>query len=92
VKQNRKESVEVVKKKLRIGVEQERNLVKAIDLLSDKYYEQVPYPSMRGVETVLGFVARDNPQAKGADPKSFVDESLLREIDQSGFIKKLYQR
>jgi ABC-type nitrate/sulfonate/bicarbonate transport system substrate-binding protein len=92
VKQNRQESVEVVKKKLRIGVEQERNLVKAIDLLSDKYYEQVPYPSMRGVETVLGFVARDNPQAKGADPKSFVDESLLREIDQSGFIKKLYQR
>ena len=49
-------------------------------------------PYVRGVETVLGFVARDNPQAKGADPKSFVDESLLREIDQSGFIKKLYQR
>ena len=42
--------------------------------------------------TVLGFVEKDNPKAKGADPKSFVDESLLREIDASGFIKGLYQR
>jgi hypothetical protein len=92
VKQNKKESIDVVKKKLRIGAEQERNLERSIDLLSAKYYEQVPYPSLRGVETVLGFVERDNPKAKGADPKSFVDESLLRDIEQSGLIKKLYAR
>jgi len=61
-------------------------------LLSAKYYEQMPYPSLRGVETVIGFVERDNPKAKGADPKSFVDDSLLREIDTSGFVKGLYQR
>lgn len=92
VKHNKKESMEVVKKKLRIGAEQERNLERAIDLLTAKYYEQVPYPSLRGVETVLGFIEKDNPKAKAADPKTFVDESLLREIDESGFIKKLYQR
>src|SRR6266542_1225269 len=83
VKQHKKESIDVVKKKLRIGAEQERNLERSIDLLSAKYYEQIPYPSMRGVETVLGFVEKDNPKAKNADPKSFVDDSLLREIDQS---------
>lgn len=92
VKQHREESVEVVKKKLRIGAGQERNLRRSIDLLCNKYYEQVPYPAMRGVRTVLGFVERDNPKASGADPKSFVDDSLLREIEQSGFIKKLYDR
>ena len=91
-KQNRRESLEVVKKKLRLSADQERNLERAFDLLSAKYYEATPYPSMRGVETVLGFVERDNPKAKGADPKSFVDESLLREIEASGFIKALYQR
>ena len=91
-KQNRKESLEVVKKKLRLNNDQERNLEKAFDLLNTKYYEAMPYPSMRGVETVLGFVEKDNPKAKTADPKSFVDESLLREIDQSGFIKTLYQK
>lgn len=92
VKQNKKESLEIVKKKLRIGPEQEKNLERSLDLLIAKYYENVPYPSMRGVETVLGFVEKDNPKAKSADPKSFVDDSLLREIDQSGFIKKLYER
>lgn len=91
-KQNRKESLEVVKKKLRLDANQERNLEKAFDLLNAKYYEAMPYPSMRGVETVLGFVEKDNPKAKTADPKSFVDESMLREIDQSGFVKALYQR
>jgi ABC-type nitrate/sulfonate/bicarbonate transport system substrate-binding protein len=92
VKQNKRDSMEVVKKKLRIGAEQERNLERSIDLLSAKYYESLPYPSMRGVETVLGFLERDNPKAKGADPKSFVDDSLLREIEASGFIKTLYQK
>jgi ABC-type nitrate/sulfonate/bicarbonate transport system substrate-binding protein len=92
VKQNKKESTDIVKKKLRIGPEQERNLERSIDLLSAKYYEQVPYPAMRGVETVLGFVEKDNPKAKTADPKSFVDESVLREIEASGFVKTLYQK
>jgi NitT/TauT family transport system substrate-binding protein len=91
-KQNRRESLEVVKKKLRLSADQERNLERAFDLLNAKYYEAMPYPSMRGVETVLGFVERDNPKAKGADPKSFIDESLLKEIDASGFVKALYAK
>jgi hypothetical protein len=44
----------VEKKKLRLGADQERNLEKAFDLLNAKYYQATPYPSMRGVETVLG--------------------------------------
>jgi NitT/TauT family transport system substrate-binding protein len=92
VRQHKKESLDIVKKKLRLGAEQERNLERSIDLLIAKYYEQVPYPSMRGVETVLGFLEKDNPKAKTADPKSFVDDSLLRDIEQSGFVKTLYQR
>ena len=91
-KQNKKESLEIVRKKLRLNADQERNLERAYDLLATKYYEQMPYPSLRGVETVLGLVEKDNPKAKGADPKSFVDDSLLREIDASGFVKGLYQR
>jgi len=92
VKQNKKESIDIVRKKLQLGAEQTRNLERSIELLNAKYYESVPYPSLRGVETVLGFVEKDNPKAKGADPKSFVDDSLLREIEQSGFMKKLYDR
>ncbi len=89
-KQNKKESLEIVRKKLRVNADQERNLERSYDLLAAKYYEAMPYPSLRGVETVLGLVEKDNPNAKTADPKSFVDDSLLREIDASGFIKTLY--
>lgn len=92
VKQNRRDSIEIVKKKLRIGAEQERNLERSIDLLSTKYYEAMPYSSLRGVETVLGYIEKDNPKAKSADPKSFYDDSLLREIENSGFMKTLYQK
>jgi hypothetical protein len=35
-------------------------------------------------------VSETNPRAKGADPKEFVDSRLLREIEASGFVKKLY--
>ena len=92
VKQHKQDSLEIVKKKLRMGAEQERNLERSMDLLISKYYENLPYPSTRGVETVLGYIEKDNPKAKGADPKSFVDDSLLREIDASGFVKTLYQK
>jgi NitT/TauT family transport system substrate-binding protein len=92
VKQNKKESIDIVRKKLRLGPEQTRNLERSLDLLTAKYYETIPYPSLRGVETLLGFVEKDIPKAKTADPKSFVDDSLLREIEQSGFVKTLYAR
>jgi NitT/TauT family transport system substrate-binding protein len=91
-KQHKKESVDIVKKKLRLGAEQETNLERAYDLLAAKYYEAMPYPSLRGVETVLDFVAKENPKAKGADPKSFIDDSLLKEIEESGFVKALYEK
>ena len=92
VKQNRKETVDIVKKKLRITPEQERYLERSIDLLATKYYDMPPYPSLKGVETVLGFVEKDNPKAKTADPKSFIDDGPLREIEASGFIKNLSAR
>jgi len=37
-------------------------------------------------------VAKRNPKAKGAKPEDFVNLALLKELDQSGFIDKLYKR
>ena len=90
-KQHKDESLDIVKRKLRTTAAQEPTLARAYDLLAAKYYETVPYPSLKGVETVLGFIEKENPKARGADPKSFVDETLLREIDASGLVKTLYE-
>ena len=42
------------------------------------------------MENVLESIAKENPKAKGADPASFVDASILKSLDDSGFIKSLY--
>jgi hypothetical protein len=36
-------------------------------------------------------MAEKQPQARKAAPESFVDLSLLQEIDQSGFFKQLWK-
>ena len=40
---------------------------------------------------MLEFLSRDNPRARTADPKSVIDDSIVKELDDSGFIKKLYE-
>ena len=44
------------------------------------------------LKTMLDDLARSNPKAATADPKAFVDPSLVRELDSSGFIKQLYKK
>jgi hypothetical protein len=41
---------------------------------------------------MLDYLARTNPKAAAADPKAFVDPSLIKELDASGFIKQLYKK
>src|SRR5882724_1962425 len=49
----------------------------------------VPYADPAGIKTLLDDMAPKNPKAAAADPKSFVDQSLVQEIEASGFIKQL---
>jgi len=55
-------------------------------------FPEVPYPTPDGVKTMLDDMARANPKAASADPKSFVDLSLVAELEKSGFIKQLYRK
>ena len=45
-----------------------------------------------GVKTLLDDLAPKNPKLAGADPRSFIDTSLVQEVEASGFLKQLYQR
>ena len=53
-------------------------------------FERIPYPNIEDMKLGITQVAETNPRAKGADPKDFVDPRLLREIEASGFVKRLY--
>jgi hypothetical protein len=39
--------------------------------------------------TILQSIEKQNPKAKSAKPEEFYDNRLVKELDQSGFIKSL---
>ena len=47
-------------------------------------FRPVPYPTMEGIQAALDFLAEKEPKAKQAQPKDFVDLSLLQEIEKTG--------
>jgi ABC-type nitrate/sulfonate/bicarbonate transport system substrate-binding protein len=49
-------------------------------------------PTPDGVKTMLDDLARSNAKAVGADSKAFVDQSLVREVEATGFVKQLYKK
>ena len=55
-------------------------------------FPEVPYPNAEGVKTLLDDIAPRTPKAATADAKSFIDMSLVQELEASGFIKQLYKR
>ncbi len=55
-------------------------------------FPEVPYPHPEGVKTLLDDMAPRDKKAAAADPKMFVDMSLVQELEASGFVRQLYKR
>jgi ABC-type nitrate/sulfonate/bicarbonate transport system substrate-binding protein len=62
-------------------------LEETYDLIIKSGFNIPPYPA--GIANLLQELERQNPKAKGARPEDFTDSRLVRELDQSGFIKSL---
>ena len=54
------------------------------------YFLKLPYPSTRAIKDTLDILAKDLPKAKDADPQDFIDNSVLKEIEASGYIDNVY--
>jgi ABC-type nitrate/sulfonate/bicarbonate transport system substrate-binding protein len=63
-------------------------------------YEQVtslwvkarPYPNRKGIQAIIDEVKNINPSVGKLNVDDFVDEGILRKLDQSGFIDGLYKK
>ena len=81
-------SIQVMKKYLRLEDK---------ELLDDAYtfyaerLEKIPYPTIKGIKFILDDMAEKHPQARKTAPETFVDISLLQELEQSGFFKQLWK-
>ena len=60
------------------------------DEYSQRLIPAVPYPTSAGIQTIIDQLAKNRPQAKTLNPNDFIDVSILKEIEDSGFIKRLY--
>lgn len=77
--------------KKNLGVSDPEGLERAYQDYS-AVFPEIPYPTPDGVKTMLDDLAVKNPKAKTADPRAFVDQSLVKEVEASGLIKKLYKK
>jgi NitT/TauT family transport system substrate-binding protein len=89
IKTEKEYAKSLIKKNL--GVADPEGLERAYKDYSNAFPE-VPYPTPDGVKTMLDDMARANPKAASADPRTYVDLSLVAELEKSGFIKQLYKK
>jgi NitT/TauT family transport system substrate-binding protein len=68
------------------------------EVLEDSYnnytnkYLALPIPTLDGIRTILTELSTTVPAAKNADPEQFVSYKVAREIEASGFVKRLYEK
>jgi len=83
------EQPEIAKKALAdfLGSKDPEMIDDSYDSLKDLFLK-VPYMPDEAIRTVLSL--SDNPKAATANPKDFYDNSLLKELEEGGFVKELY--
>ncbi len=47
-------------------------------------FQEIPYPTIQGIQSTLDFLGETDIKAKQASPKDFIDTSLLEEIERAG--------
>ena len=53
-------------------------------------WEEVPYVRAESVQAILDFLPKE--QVKDITPEKYIDNSLIKELETSGFIKNLYRK
>lgn len=87
-KTNKDLALNVLKKYTRLD---DLSLVQeSYDEMSQRLIRKVPYPDRDGIQTIIDQLAKTRPQMKNLNPGDFIDASILKEIEDSGFVKKLY--
>lgn len=66
-------------------------LDESYDMIIKSNFVVPPHPSLPGVASLLKGLEPSNPKAKASKPEDHIDARIVREIEQSGFIKSLGQ-
>jgi NitT/TauT family transport system substrate-binding protein len=61
------------------------------DYFAPNIMPRKPYPSLKGIKALIDLAANDKPELRNVPPERFVNTTILKEIDDSGFIDRLYR-
>jgi NitT/TauT family transport system substrate-binding protein len=89
VKNNPEPSIRAMSKYLRID---DREALEDVYRMYRELYPQIPHPSPAAIQTQLTWMAEKDARAKAAKPEQFIDGTILKEIEKSGFVAKLYHQ
>ncbi len=87
-KTNKEASLRSIAKIMKI--DDREALEEAYHAYAIKFMARVPYPTTKGIEAILKELEKTNPKAKGVNPERFVEPRFLRELEDSGYVTKLY--
>lgn len=61
------------------------------DYFANKIVPRKPYPTAPGIKALLDLAAKDRPEAAKVAPERIMNVSLLKELDDTGYIDRLYK-
>jgi len=61
------------------------------DYFAPKVVPRKPYTSLKGIKALIDLVANEKPEFKNIPPERFINSTILKEVDDSGFIDRLYR-
>ncbi len=88
-KTHRKETLDVLAKYLR--TDDREVLDDTYESIVQTLVPEKPYPTQKGVQIILRELGAKDPAARSARPEQFIDASIVKELDGSGFIDRLYK-
>jgi len=88
-KTHKQESMKTIAKYMKIN---DMEAVSATyDYFAPKIVPRKPYPSLKGIKALIELAAQDKPELKNIPAERFVNMTILKEVDDSGFIDRLYR-
>src|SRR5215471_219022 len=89
MKTHRKETLAILAKYLK--TDDADALQEAYEAEIEALIPQKPYPTLKGIQTILRELGAKDAAARAARPEQFVDLTFMKELDSSGFIDRLYK-
>ena len=88
VKTDREFAIKVLGKMLRST---DREILEETYRVFSALYERVPYAAPEGIQPILDEISLQNPKAKSYKPDDFIDTTVVRQLEQSGFVGSVYR-